>query len=90
MSVRYLYPCYFDAALTRKEGRRVNKDAAVSSPNSAQILRAAKAAGFADANEEKTATHPAHKYRSTGRVCIEFDGSKEELLKIIASKLGGK
>ncbi|MDO5844191.1 MAG: signal recognition particle subunit SRP19/SEC65 family protein [Methanocorpusculum sp.] len=90
MAVRYLYPCYFDLSLTRKEGRRVNKDAAVENPNSAQISRAAKLAGLNVVEENKTAHHPAQWYKAGGRISIEYEGSKEQLLKTVAGKLGGK
>lgn len=90
MAVRYLYPCYFDTELTREQGRRVNKNLAVANPNTAQISRAAKSAGLNVVEENKTTHHPSQWYKAGGRISVEFQGSKEELLKIVASKLGGK
>ncbi len=86
MALRTLYPCYFDASLTRKEGRRVAKTEAVQQPNLNRISRAAKAAGFT-VEEEPAASHPAHWYAREGRIRIEYSGSKEELLKKIAANL---
>ncbi len=34
---RILYPCYFDAALRRREGRRVARNLAVKSPDTSAI-----------------------------------------------------
>lgn len=90
MAVRILYPCYFDASLTRAQGRRVVQELAVQQPNTAQLVRAAKAAGLPIIEEELKASHPAQWFAGGGRVRIEFSGSKEELLKIIAEKLRRK
>lgn len=90
MAIRILYPCYFDAALTRAQGRRVAKSLAGQQPNAAQLSRAAKAAGISVIDEESKAPHPAQWFAGTGRIRVEFEGSKEELLKIIAAKLGRK
>ena len=90
MAIRFLYPCYFDAALTRKEGRRVAKNLAVSAPNMAMISRAAKVGRVSVLEEERDAHHPAQWFKSGGRIRVEYAGSKEDLLKIVAGKLGGK
>jgi signal recognition particle subunit SRP19 len=90
MAIRFLYPCYFDASLTRSEGRRVAKSLAVSAPNMAMISRAAKGCGVSVLDEERDAHHPAQWYKAGGRIRVEYAGSKEDLLKNVAEKLGGK
>lgn len=90
MAIRYLYPCYFNADLTRSAGRRVAKTLAVSSPNLAQVARAAKQCGLAVLDEERDVMHPGHWFSSEGRLPVEYEGSKEELLRVVAHKLSGK
>ncbi|MDD2471149.1 MAG: signal recognition particle subunit SRP19/SEC65 family protein [Methanocorpusculum sp.] len=90
MAIRFLYPCYFDADLTRSEGRRVAKSQAVSSPNMAMVSRAAKLCAIPVLNEERDAHHPAQWYKAGGRVRVEFTGSKENLLKMVVGKIGGR
>lgn len=90
MAIRFLYPCYFDADLTRSEGRRVAKSLAVSSPNMAMVSRAAKLCSIPVLAEERDAHHPAQWYKAGGRVSVEYVGSKENLLKMVAGKIGGK
>ncbi|HJJ30415.1 MAG TPA: signal recognition particle subunit SRP19/SEC65 family protein [Methanocorpusculum sp.] len=90
MAIRFLYPCYFDAALTRNEGRRVAKSLAVSSPNMAMISRAAKVGGITVLEEERDAHHPAQWHKAGGRIRVEYAKSKEDLLKTVAKKLGGQ
>ncbi len=90
MAIRFLYPCYFDASLTRAGGRRVAKSLAVSAPNMAMISRAAKASGISVLDEERDAHHPAQWYKAGGRVRVDYAGSKEDLLRNVARKLGGK
>ena len=90
MASRYLYPCYFNAELTRDKWRRLAKDIAVPSPNLAQVARAAKQCGFTVLDEERDVAHPAHWFSKEGRLRVEYEGSKEELLEKVAHKLSGK
>ena len=85
MAQRVLYPCYFDAKLTRKEGRRVSKEKARENPTTAAILRAAKSLGLSPVEEDKA--HPARWFAEEKRIVVEFSGSKETLLAQIADKL---
>lgn len=79
MAQRVLYPCYFDEKLTRKEGRRVARGLAVGNPTASAVMRAARALGLKPILETKP--HPARWFTGEGRIAVEFDGSKEELLK---------
>ncbi|WFN33789.1 signal recognition particle subunit SRP19/SEC65 family protein [Methanogenium sp. S4BF] len=82
---RTLYPCYFDSALTRRQGRRVPREMAREAPQIRAIHKAAKRAGLSARIDEGTA-HPAHWQKKDGRVIVEWKGSKEELMKKIATK----
>lgn len=90
MSVRYLYPCYFDSALTRKNGRRVSKENAVSNPDLSGLIKAVRSAGIKIASEDSKAKHPAYWFKSSGVIKVEYEGSKEELMKKTAQHLRNK
>ncbi|HJJ89785.1 MAG TPA: signal recognition particle subunit SRP19/SEC65 family protein [Methanocorpusculum sp.] len=87
MSIRFIYPCYFNVELTRSKGRRVAKSLAISSPNLAQIVRAMKQCNLSVLKNEPDVHHPAHWFDKDGRLRVEYEGSKEELLHKIANKL---
>ncbi|HVP93545.1 MAG TPA: signal recognition particle subunit SRP19/SEC65 family protein [Methanoregulaceae archaeon] len=82
---RILYPCYFDATLRRREGRKVPLSKAVRNPGLPDIETALKKNGVKYRIETKP--HPAHWSEREGRILAEWDKSKGELLKRICSKL---
>lgn len=85
---RILYPCYFNAALQRSEGRRVNRSRCIKNPVLSDIVQAAKKAGLTFRTEEKH--HPAYWWRHEGRMVVTWDGSKEGLIRKVASRLEAK
>lgn len=85
---RILYPCYFNAALQRNEGRRVPRSRSIKNPVMADIVQAAKKAGLTFRVEEKH--HPSCWWRREGRMVVMWDGSKESLLKKVAFRLEAK
>jgi signal recognition particle subunit SRP19 len=85
---RILYPCYFNAALMRQEGRRVSRSRAVKEPTLADIEKAAKKSGLTCRPEQKH--HPAYWWKKEGRLVVNWDKSKEQLLKTIAARLERK
>ena len=85
---RILYPCYFDAGLLRSEGRRVSKSRAVKNPTIADIERATKKAGLQFRIEQKH--HPSYWWKREGRLVINWNKSKEKLLKMVAGNLEAK
>ncbi len=82
---RILYPCYFDAALQRSEGRRVPRSMAVKNPTLADIEGALKQLKVSWHAEEKH--HPAHWAEHGGRVVASWDQSKEVLIRKVAPLL---
>ena len=80
-----LYPCYFNSACTRIEGRRVRKSLAIKAPVITDLERALKRAGVKFRVEDKH--HPAHWARREGRIVAEWSENKEGLIKKIAQKL---
>jgi len=85
MALRTLYPVYFDAALTRKEGRRVSKEMAVEHPTAESLTRAVTALGLTPTVESKV--YSGRWYGEKGCVTVEYAGSKEALMKAVAEKL---
>ncbi len=83
-----LYPCYFNGALKRSEGRRVPLVAGGKAPSLAELERALKRSGLAFRAEDSH--HPAHWQRHEGRVVVEWKKSKETLIKKVAQQLGGR
>ncbi len=66
------------------------KTLAVVSPNLAQVARAAKQCDVAVLDEERDVRHPAHWFSGDGRLRVEYEGSKEELLQKVAHRLSGR
>jgi signal recognition particle subunit SRP19 len=83
-----LWPAYFDAALTRGEGRRVAGDLAVPEPTVDELAQAVQQVGY-DAVIERDKTYP-REYEPRGRVLVKDadDASKGDLLGAVAAYLG--
>ena len=82
---RILYPCYFDAALRRREGRRVARNLAVKSPDTSAIATVLRKMNLPHRLEEHH--HPARWVEREGRVVVEWKGSKEDLIRKVATGL---
>lgn len=82
---RILYPCYFNAAYTRAEGRRVPRNLGAKAPALTDLERAVKRLGLPHRVEEHH--HPEHWIRREGRLIVEWKDSKELLIRKVAQKL---
>ncbi|MCK9580366.1 MAG: signal recognition particle subunit SRP19/SEC65 family protein [Methanoregula sp.] len=80
-----LYPCYFNAAYTRAEGRKVPCSIGTKGPVLTDLERALKKIGVVYRVEEHH--HPAHWARREGRVVAEWNESKLSLMRKVAQKL---
>ena len=81
-----IWPIYFDASKTRKEGRRVPKNIAVQSPKIDEIKQAADRLGIK--NEVRLETHfPKTHWAKTGMLLVEKKEPKEKILQKIAKQL---
>jgi signal recognition particle subunit SRP19 len=80
-----LYPCYFNAAYSRAEGRKVPRSLGSKGPVLSDIERALEKAGITYRAEEHH--HPAHWARREGRLVADWSESKAKLLKKVAQKL---
>jgi len=82
---RILYPCYFNVAYSRAEGRRVPRSLGAKAPVLADLERALDKAGITYRVEEHH--HPEHWIRREGRLVVEWKDSKESLIKKVAQKI---
>jgi len=82
---RVLYPCYFNAALERRQCRRVPLGLARTGVTMQDLELALKKAGLMYRVE--TASHPAHWHRREGRAVVAWSESKEALLRRVAGVL---
>lgn len=80
-----LYPCYFNASLSRREGRRVPRSLGAKGPALTDIERALKRSGIPFRVEEHH--HPAHWTRREGRVVAEWKKGKGALIRTVSAKL---
>ncbi|WP_333582250.1 signal recognition particle subunit SRP19/SEC65 family protein [Methanoculleus bourgensis] len=85
---RILYPCYFDATLQRREGRRVPKELGVKSPDLPAIEAVLRKMKVPYRLEEHH--HPARWAEREGRLVAEWGGSKEDLIRRVAKRLGDR
>jgi len=83
-----LYPCYFNAAYTRAQGRRVPRSIGAKAPALADVERAVKRLGLSFRTEEHN--HPAHWIRREGRVVVQWKSGKQVLIRKVAEKMGVK
>ena len=85
---RILYPCYFDATLQRRKGRRVPKELGVKSPDLPAIEAVLRKMKVPYRLEEHH--HPARWAEREGRLVAEWEGSKEDLIRRVAKRLGDR
>lgn len=81
-----IWPQYLDKNLTLGEGRKISKEAAVASPTIAEIEKALKRLGLSY-NVQKERSYPGKWYEKSGRVLVEYDNTKLELIKEISLKI---
>ncbi|MBN1167610.1 MAG: signal recognition particle subunit SRP19/SEC65 family protein [Methanospirillaceae archaeon] len=83
-----LYPCYFDATIKRRSGRRVPKTLASDKPTIHDIEEALSRLHLSYTRENKS--HPAFWWRHDGRLIVPFKGSKNELIRSVAAGIDVK
>ena len=81
-----IWPQYLDKNLTLKEGRKIAKEYAVADPSLSDIERAAKRLGLKH-SVQKEVSYPGKWYEKSGRVLVEYDNTKLELIKEISLKI---
>lgn len=81
-----VWPQYLDKDLSLSEGRKVSKEIAVSKPTISEIERALKRLGL-KYNVQKEKSYPGKWYEKSGRILVEYDNTKIELLNEISLKI---
>ena len=81
-----LWPVYFDANKTRREGRRVPKKLAIPSPKPEDIQKAVKRIGL-QPELVPEAIHPSSPWQKIGLLIIPKKDSKVKTLRKIAKEL---
>ncbi|MEZ3144415.1 signal recognition particle subunit SRP19 [Halobaculum sp. MBLA0143] len=80
-----LWPAYFDAELTRADGRRLPTDQAVPEPTVDEIAKAVQQVGY-DATVERGKTY-SREYETRGRVLARgtTDTTKNDLVRAVGA-----
>lgn len=83
-----LYPAYFDADLTRGEGRRISQELAIADPTVDEIATAVGQVGY-DARIERDIAYSREHWKSRGRVVVKNadDANKGDLLQAVGAYL---
>ena len=81
-----VWPQYLDKNLPLSEGRKVSKEIAVSEPSLNDIEKALKRLSL-KYSTQKERSYPGKWYEKSGRILVESDKPKLELLKEISLKL---
>jgi signal recognition particle subunit SRP19 len=81
-----IWPSYFDAGKTRKEGRRVAKNVAVPSPRINEIEEAAAKLGL-EHELIPDKGYPKNPWSKPGMLLVEKKDSKEHVIIQIAKQL---
>ena len=91
----WVWTGYFDSRLSRSEGRRVPKEAAISTPTLEAVAWAARAAGITRMRRKPESSHPSRPFTQEGRLEISTKDalsstgadSKEGVLQSIGLRL---
>ncbi|MED5231611.1 MAG: signal recognition particle subunit SRP19/SEC65 family protein [Candidatus Thermoplasmatota archaeon] len=91
----WVWTGYFDSRLSRSEGRRVPKEAAISTPTLEAVAWAARAAGITRMRRKPETSHPSRPFTQEGRLEISKKDalsstgadSKEGVLQSIGIRL---
>ena len=81
-----IWPQYLDKNLTLSEGRKVSKEIAVADPSISDIERALKRLGLKYSIDKERA-YPGKWYEKSGRILVEWEDTKLELLKEVSLKI---
>jgi signal recognition particle subunit SRP19 len=81
-----IWPQYLDKNLSLNEGRKIAKEYAVKDPTLNDIERAVKRLGLSH-NVDKEVAYPGKWYEKSGRVLVEWEGTKLELLRKVSMEI---
>lgn len=81
-----IWPQYLDKSLTLNEGRKISKDDSVKEPSIHEIERALKRLNLKYSLQKENA-YPGKWYDKSGRVLVEWDGTKLELIRTVSLEI---
>ena len=81
-----IWPQYLDKNLTLKEGRKIAKEYAVKEPTLNEIERAVKRLGLSY-SVQKEFSYPGKWYEKSGRILVEWDKTKLELIREVSLEI---
>lgn len=81
-----VWPPYFDANKTRKDGRRVSKGLAVSSPKIFELKEVVEKLGL-EHEMITDVSYPKMPWLKTGMLIVKKSEGKEKIIKSIAKQL---
>ena len=81
-----IWPQYLNKNLSLKEGRKISKEDAVKDPSMNEIEKALKRLGLSY-NIDKERAYPGKWYEKYGRVLVEWEGKKMELIREVSIKI---
>jgi signal recognition particle subunit SRP19 len=86
MVEKVIWPAYLDTERSRREGRRVPEDLAVSAPTVDEIAEAVGQVGY-DAVIERELAYPRAPWEASGRVRVQDteDSTKNDLVQAVGA-----
>ncbi|MDO5823958.1 signal recognition particle subunit SRP19/SEC65 family protein [Methanobrevibacter sp.] len=81
-----IWPQYLNKDLSLSEGRKISIEESVKNPSINEIERALKRLGFTY-NLEKDKAYPGKWYEKSGRVLVEWEGTKLDLIREVSLKI---
>lgn len=81
-----IWPQYLNKDLSLSEGRKISVEESVKNPSINEIERALKRLGFTY-NLEKDKAYPGKWYEKSGRVLVEWEGTKLDLIREVSLKI---
>ena len=81
-----VWPQYMNRNLSLSEGRKISLEDSVADPSLSEIERALKRIGLTY-NVQKEFSYPGKWYEKSGRILVEWEGTKLELIREISLKI---
>ncbi len=78
---------YFNKTLTKKMGRRIQREKSVFDPSLKELIEASKAAGFEPSESSDQVRFPRRPYVRSGYIVVPKEKSKIKIIRKIADKL---
>lgn len=81
-----IWPQYLDKNLSLKEGRKISREDCVKDPKLNEIEKALKRLGL-QYSVQKERSYPGKWYEKSGRILVEWDKTKLELIREVSLKI---